>query len=153
MWLERVKEAGGIEVDGEMLPVELISYDYQTDGKRASQLTEKLITDDKGDFLVSPFGSGRTKVRAGLPERSGIPSTAPLASAEASYDQGYRNLFGILAPNAGLTEAMVTHAPAEFPETKTVAILGREDVFPDSMATAMAGDAGKAGIEVVYDER
>lgn len=153
MWLERVKEAGGIEVDGEMLPVELISYDYQTDGKRASQLTEKLITDDKVDFLVSPFGSGHTKIAAGVAERYGIPIIAPVASSESVYDQGYRNLFGILAPNAGLTEAMVTHFPAEFPETKTVAILGREDVFPDSMATAMAGDAGKAGIEVVYDER
>ena len=56
LWLERINALGGIDVGGVMMPVELITYDYQTDGKRAGQLAEKLIIDDKVDFLTATFG-------------------------------------------------------------------------------------------------
>lgn len=153
MWLQRVNDAGGIDVGGTMMPVELVVYDYQTDGKRAGQLAEKLITDDEVDFLMAPFGSGHTKIAAGVAERYGIPIVAAVASSESVYDQGYENLFGTLAPNSGLTNAMLKHFKASFPSAGTVAILGREDVFPNAMAAGLAADAPAAGFEVVYDER
>ena len=58
MWLDKVNAAGGINVGGKKMKVELVKYDYQSDGQRAAQLAEKLITDDKVDVLLSPFGSG-----------------------------------------------------------------------------------------------
>ena len=61
MWLAKVNAAGGINVGGTKSKVQLVQYDYQSDGQRAGQLAEKLITDDKVDFLLSPFGSGHTK--------------------------------------------------------------------------------------------
>ena len=153
MWLERVNAAGGIKVGDKMMPVELVVYDYQTDGKRAAQLTEKLITDDKVNFITAPFGSGHTKIAAGVAERYGIPIMASVASSESVYDQGYENLFGTLAPNSGLTDNMMKLFKTSFPDVKTVAILGREDVFPNAMAKALADGAPKAGYEVVYDQR
>lgn len=153
MWLERVNAAGGIDVGGTMMPVELVVYDYQTDGKRAGQLAEKLITDDEVNFLMAPFGSGHTKIAAGVAERYGIPILAAVASSESVYDQGYENLFGTLAPNSGLTNAMLSKFKSAFPDASTVAILGREDVFPNAMAAGLAADAPGAGFEVVYDER
>ncbi len=153
MWAERVNEAGGIDVGGEKMPVELVVYDYQTDGKRAGQMTEKLITDDEVNFLMAPFGSGHTKIAAGVAERYGVPIMAAVASSESVYDQGFENLFGTLAPNSGLINAMLKHFKASFPEAGSVAILGREDVFPNAMAEALAARAPDAGFEVVYDER
>ena len=153
MWLERVNAAGGIQVGDKKMPVELVVYDYQTDGKRAGQLTEKLITDDKVNFITAPFGSGHTKIAAGVAERYGIPIMASVASSESVYDQGFQNLFGTLAPNSGLTENMMQLFKAKIPDAKTVAILGREDVFPNAMAKALATGAPANGYEVVYDER
>src|SRR5579872_2142596 len=57
MWLAKVNGAGGIDVAGKKMKVELVIYDYQSDGQRAGQLAEKLVTDDKVDFLLAPFGS------------------------------------------------------------------------------------------------
>lgn len=153
MWAERVNEAGGIDVSGEKMTVELVIYDYQTDGKRAGQMTEKLITDDKVNFLMAPFGSGHTKIAAGVAERYGVPIMAAVASSESVYDQGFENLFGTLAPNSGLINAMLKHFKASYPEAGSVAILGREDVFPNAMAEALAQRAPDAGFEVFYDER
>ena len=81
MWLKRVNDAGGIDVGGQKRKVELIRYDYQTDGQRAQQLAERLITEDKVDFMLAPFGSGHTKVVAGVAERYGVPVIATSASS------------------------------------------------------------------------
>src|SRR5882757_7636777 len=42
MWLEKVNAAGGINVGGTKMKVQLVQYDYQSDGQRAAQLAEKL---------------------------------------------------------------------------------------------------------------
>ena len=149
LWLERINAAGGIAVGGRKLKVELVTYDYQTNEQRAQQLAEKLITDDKVDFLTAPFGSGHTKVVAGVAERYGVPIIA-VASAEPVHNQGYKNLFGTLAPSAGLVDSMYGYVKEKAPAVKKIAIVGREDVFPKIMATLMAGAAEKYGFQVVY---
>src|SRR5471030_1532495 len=69
MWLAKVNAAGGINVGGTKMKVNLVTYDYQSDGQRAAQLAEKLITDDKVDVLFAPFGSGHTKIVATIAAR------------------------------------------------------------------------------------
>ncbi len=152
MWLKRVNAAGGISVGGKKVKVELITYDYQTNEQRASQIAEKLITQDKVDVLTAPFGSGHTKVVAGVAERYGVPVVASVASSESVFNQGYKFLFGTLAPNGGLTDALVKVVTKQMPAARKIAILGREDVFPKSMAASMADAAKRGGIEVVYNE-
>ena len=152
MWLKKVNAAGGIQVGNKKMKVELITYDYQTDEKRAQSLAEKLITQDKVSFLTSPFGSGHTKVVAGVAERYGIPVVAPVASSESVFNQGYKNLFGTLAANGGIVSNMVTLFTKQYPQTKKIAILGREDVFPKAMASEMKAYAEKAGLEIVFNE-
>ncbi|EKE78883.1 amino acid ABC transporter substrate-binding protein [Oceanibaculum indicum] len=151
LWLERVNAAGGIQVGGKKMPVELVTYDYQTDGKRAGQLAEKLITDDKVDFLTAPFGSGHTKITAAVAERYGVPIIA-VASSEPVHDQGFKYLFGTLAPSSGLIDGMLSLFKQTKPDLKSIAILGRDDVFPKIMASLMAKGAEKAGLKVAYNE-
>lgn len=149
LWLKRVNAAGGIQVGSKKMKVQLITYDYQTEGKRAAQLTEKLITDDKVHFLTAPFGSGHTKITGGVAERYGVPIIA-VASSSAVHDQGFKYLFGTLPPSSGLINAMIKKFKAAKPDLKTIAILGRDDVFPNFMAKLMKSGAEKAGIKIVY---
>ena len=152
MWLKRVNAQGGISVGGKKMRVEIIQYDYQTNEQRVQQLAEKLIVDDKVDFLLAPFGSGHTKVVAGVAERYGVPVLATSASSESIFNQGYKYLFGTLAPNGGSIDNLLTVVTKQFPKVKKIAILGREDVFPKSMATIMDDSAKKAGLQVVSME-
>lgn len=152
LWLDKVNADGGVDVGGEKLKVEFVEYDYQTDGKRAGQLAEKLITDDNVDVLMAPFGSGHTKIIAAVAERYQVPLVACVASSVSVYDQGFKYLFGTLAPNTGMTESMTGYFKEKMPELKKVAVYGRDDVFPKSMATALAASAESAGLEVVYNE-
>ncbi len=152
MWLKRVNAAGGIQVGAKKMKVELVTYDYQSDEKRAQQIAERLITQDKVDFLTAPFGSGHTKVVAGVAERYGVPVMASVASSETVFNQGYKYLFGTLAPNGGIVQNMAVIFTRLIPGVKKIAILGREDVFPRAMATEMKKAAEANGIEVAYSE-
>lgn len=152
LWLDKINAAGGIEVGGEKLPIEFVEYDYQTEGNRAGQLAEKLITDDGVDVLMAPFGSGHTKIVSAVAERYQVPLIACVSSSTAVYDQGFSYLFGTLAPNSGVTESMVEYFKEKMPDLKTIAIYGRDDVFPRSMAVSAQEAAEAAGIEVVYNE-
>tara|TARA_S200000501_G_scaffold91717_1_gene85115 strand:- start:2282 stop:3511 length:1230 start_codon:yes stop_codon:yes gene_type:complete len=152
LWLDKVNAAGGVKVGGKTMMVEIVKYDYQTDGKRAGQLAEKLVTDDNVDMLLAPFGSGHTKIVAAVAERYQVPMVACVASSVSVYDQGFKYLFGTLAPNTGMTESMVSYFKGRLPSLKKVAVYGRDDVFPKAMASALSKSAKTAGLEVVYDE-
>ncbi|MEO0761880.1 MAG: amino acid ABC transporter substrate-binding protein [Pseudomonadota bacterium] len=152
LWLDKVNAAGGVSVGGTTMPVEFVQYDYQTDGKRAGQLAEKLITDDEVDVLMAPFGSGHTKIVAAVAERYQVPLIACVASSVSVYDQGFQYLFGTLAPNTGMTESMAEYFVEKMPDIAKVAVYGRDDVFPKAMAGALSASAAGKGLEVVYDE-
>lgn len=151
LWHERINAAGGVTMNGRKHKVELVYYDYQTDEKRAQQLAERLITVDKVQVMTAPFGSGHSKVVAGVAERYGVPIVA-VASAEPVHNQGYKTLFGTLAPSIGLIDAMLGQVREKMPATRRIAVLGRDDVFPKVMASTMAAQARKAGLELVYNE-
>lgn len=152
MWLDKVNAAGGINVGGNKMKVQLVKYDYQSDGPRAAQLAEKLITDDKVDFLLAPFGSGHTKIVAAIAERYQIPLVACASSSESVFDQSTKHLFGTLSPNGGMTTSVVSYFKSKVPELKRVAVLGRDDVFPKSIAQGISAAAKAGGLDVVYDQ-
>jgi branched-chain amino acid transport system substrate-binding protein len=152
MWLDKINAAGGINVSGKKMKVELVKYDYQSDGQRSAQLAEKLITDDKVDFLLSPFGSGHTKIVATVAARYETPVLACAASSESVFDQNTKYLFGTLSPNGAMTSAMVAFFKAKLPTLKRVAVLGRDDVFPKAMAQGLSAAAKAGGLDVVYDQ-
>jgi len=59
MWIEDVNARGGIYVEeyGKKLPIEAIIYDDKTDLGTMTRLVEKLILEDKVDFLFPPVGT------------------------------------------------------------------------------------------------
>jgi len=153
LWADAANAAGGIRVGADRYKVELVYNDYQSNTPRAVQLAEKLITDDKVNFLFSPFGSGATKAASGVSEKYGIPTIAATASSEEVYNQGYKFLFGTFTPNPTLTEPLSGIVKARVPAVKKVAILARNDLFPLAIAQEMDKSAKKRGFEVVFFEK
>lgn len=153
LWKETANAGGGIAVGGKKVPVEIVYYDYQSVTPKAVQLAEKLATDDKVDFMFSPFGSGATKAASTVSERYGIPTIAPTASSAEVYDQGYKNLFGTFTANDTLTEPMSDIVKTKASAVKKVAILARNDLYPLALGQEFDKSAKKRGLEVVYFEK
>ena len=153
LWAETANKAGGINVGGKRMKVEIVYVDYQSNTPRAVQATEKLITQDKVNFLFSPFGSGAAKAASSVSEKYEVPTIAATASSEQVYDQGYKYLFGTFTPNQTLTEPLSDMVKKDAAGVQRVAILARNDLFPLAIGQEMEKSAKKRGMSVVYFEK
>jgi branched-chain amino acid transport system substrate-binding protein len=153
LWAETANAKGGIKVDGKNYKVEIVYVDYASNTPRAVQTAERLISEDKVNFLFSPFGSGATKAASGVSEKYGIPTIAATASSEQVYDQGYKYLFGTFTPNDTLTEPLANIVTKRDPKVKRVAILARNDLFPLAIGGEMEKSAKKRNLTVVMFEK
>ncbi len=150
IWRERVNKAGGINVGGKKMKVQIVYYDYESKTPTATKLAERLITKEKVDLLLGPFGSGATKSVAAITERYQVPLIAPVASSEPIFDQGYKYLFGLLAPNAYLPNNFFTLLKAQKPMPRTMAFVTRNDFFPRAITRMLRKAAKKHGFSDVY---
>jgi len=153
LWANQVNRAGGVNVAGKKMKVEIVYIDYQSNTPRAVQATERLITQDNVQFVFAPFGSGAAKAASTVAERYGVPMIAATASSSQVYDQGYKYLFGTFTPNDTLTNPLTTIIRQRLPEVKRVAILARNDLFPLAIAQEMEKSAKDRGLEVVFFEK
>jgi branched-chain amino acid transport system substrate-binding protein len=153
LWAETVNGKGGIKAGDKTYKVQIVYVDYASNTPKAVQSAERLITEDKVNFLFSPFGSGAAKAASTVSERYEIPTIASTASSEQVYDQGYKYLFGTFTPNDTLTEPLATIVTEKNKNVKRVAILARNDLFPLAIAQEMEKGAKKRNLEVVMFER
>lgn len=153
LWAEAVNNAGGIDVGGKKMMVEIVYTDYQSKTPRAVQAAEQLITQEKVNFLFAPFGSGATKAASFVSEKHGVPTIAATASSSQVYDQGYKYLFGTFTPNQTLTNPLADIVKAKDSSVKRVAILARNDLFPLAIANEMEKSVKSRGFEVVLFEK
>ncbi len=72
-FVKEVNDAGGVYVEeyGKKLPIELIIYDDKSDVGTATRLTEKLIVEDKVDFLWPGCGTSFIYAQAPIANKYG----------------------------------------------------------------------------------
>ncbi|RKJ98479.1 amino acid ABC transporter substrate-binding protein [Alicycliphilus denitrificans] len=150
LWAEAVNKAGGIQAGSTRYKVELVYADYQSNTPRAVQLADKLITQDKVDYIFAPFGSGATKAVSAVTEKNEVPNIAATASSVEVFNQGHKYIFGLFTPNDSLTEPLADLAKARLPAGARVAVLARNDLFPSALAAELEKSAKKRGFEIVY---
>jgi branched-chain amino acid transport system substrate-binding protein len=66
IWVDDVNKAGGLEVAGKKLPIDMVVYDDQSDMDQSMRLITKLIDEDKVDFLFAPCSTAFLFAAAGV---------------------------------------------------------------------------------------
>jgi len=153
LWAETANAKGGIKAGGEAYKVEIVYTDYASNTPRAVQSAERLITEDKVNFLFAPFGSGATKAASAVSEKYHIPMIAASASAAEIFDQGYKFIFSSLTGNDTVSVPIAKLVTAKNKDIKRVAILARNDLFPLAVAQEFEKAVKAQGLEVVASER
>ena len=64
MAVERINSMGGVKVGGKSYKFDIIYYDDESNSGRAAQLAERLIKQDKVQYMLGPYSSGLTKAIA-----------------------------------------------------------------------------------------
>ena len=100
MWVDKVNADGGLfvkEYDKKM-PIELIIYDDKSDIATMSRLYEKLMVEDKVDFLIPPVSTAALYALAPLAEKHGYLLLGAEGGADSLKEQieACPNFFSVL---------------------------------------------------------
>ena len=130
MAVDRINSMGGVKVGGKTYKFDIIYYDDESNPKRAAQLAERLISQDKVEFMLGPYSSGLTKAIAPVTEKYGVPMVEANGASRSLFTKGYKYLFAASKiPNLTSCEkascsnacAILTGFPLFFSTAKSIA--------------------------------
>ena len=126
----------------------LVLYDDRSDPATAVRLYEKLITQDKVDLVLGPYGSPITDAVADVTEKHKIPMVAPAASVTPIYRKGRKFLFSLLSPGEFQLEGLTDLAAKK--GLKTVALINADDLTGRARRQGAIELAKKKGLQAVF---
>lgn len=129
--------------------VELVVYDDKSDRDTAARLYEKLIVEDKVDFLVGPYGTPLTLAATDVAERYDVPIVVT-GSALSIFERGMRNVFGLYTPAPEIMRPILDLAKEK--GLSRIAMVYADNEAPTSMAEGVRSKVAEYGMELVLDE-
>ena len=133
--VKKINDAGGVKVGGKCYHFKIKYYDDESTPVRAAQLVERLIDQDKVQFVLGPYGSPLTKAILPVIEKYKIPLVQGEAASRSLFTQGYRYHFGIVAtsekymtPVVDMAAQMAKRAGKD-PSSVKIAMIYQDDAF------------------------
>ena len=83
LWVDDVNKKGGLMIKefNKRIPIEVVEYDDTSNAETAVRLTERLMTQDKVDFVLPPWSTGFNLATAPVYARNGYPQLAVTANS------------------------------------------------------------------------
>ena len=157
--ITKIKEKGGVKVDGKCYNFKVIYYDDESKGDRGATLAERLISQDKVQYMLGPYSSGMTKAIAPVTEKYKIPMVEAEGASRSLFNKGYKYLFAVLSTSEQYLASAIALAAQKAEESGRslssikVAIAVENDPFSLDIRAGVAEDAAKYGMKVVIDEK
>lgn len=104
--VKEINDAGGIDVHGKKMKIDLRLLDDTSDAAKSSQLVEQLIVQQKVHAVIGGYGSQLVQAQSVVPERYGIPFISGGAGASAIYGRS-KWVFGTLSPVEDLAKTQM----------------------------------------------
>jgi branched-chain amino acid transport system substrate-binding protein len=147
LWREQVNARGGLDVGGTKRRVEFVTYDDQSKPEQAVRIYEKLITDDKVDLLLAPWGTPFHIAIAPVLEKYKFPMVGNTAASVAlrQVKPGY-----IWFPTSAIPDRIGAEMASFLKQqnVKSVAVLSNVLPFTKEIRNFLEPELKKAGIDV-----
>jgi branched-chain amino acid transport system substrate-binding protein len=150
LWAEQQNAAGGLNVKGVKRPIELVSSDDRSDVETVVRTYEKLMSQDKVDLILPPWGSNANFAMAPLANKFGYPLLAPTALSRRLVEMKLPYFFLLLQQPASMTNALVDMLKAN--GVKTLAVIYVDDLFGIENYAALKVALIGSGIQLVEDK-
>jgi len=148
LWVKDVNAEGGIYIKeyGKRLPVELLIYDDKSDIGTMTRLLEKLILEDKVDFILPPWGTANLFAAAPIANKYGYILIGGAGGAEKLKDLRLPYFFQSL--NFSETQIPVLADILLELGVKRAAMISHEDLHGVEYAAKAIPELTRRGIEV-----
>ena len=159
LWVHDVNERGGILVKefGKRIPVEVTEYDDTSNAETALRLTERLMSQDKVDFVLPPWSTAFNIAVAPVFARFGYPqfAVAALTNNEVDLVKQIPTLFFFLNQPANFGAALVAVLSKLKDDNKInnkIVLLSVGDQFGAEASSGVAPVLKQAGFNVVVQK-
>ena len=157
LWAHQVNERGGLKMkDGSRRKVEIVEYDDRTNPGETIKAVERLATQDKVDFIISPYSTGLSVAAAPAFAKLGYPQIAATAITDKipELTKRYPSIFFALGSTtalAGSIADVLAKMKSEGKIGNRIAMVNVADAFGIELAEVARGVFKKAGFEIVFD--
>jgi branched-chain amino acid transport system substrate-binding protein len=134
----------------------VVFADSQGKPDQAKTVAEDLINREHVVALIGCYASGVTATASQVAERDGIPFLNPDSTSPALIARGFKWFFRTTPDDATFSQNFFDflhdlHAQNRKIDPKKVALVSEDTLFGKGAETTEAGDAAKAGMQVVAD--
>ncbi len=157
--ISKISEAGGINIGDKCYNFDVIYYDDESKGDRGATLAERLINQDKVQYMLGPYSSGLTKAIAPVTEKYQIPMVEAEGASRSLFNKGYKYLFAVLSTSEQYLASAVALAAEKAEEagkdasSVKIAVAVENDPFSLDIRAGVLEDAKKFGMKAVIDEK
>ena len=154
---DKIKIGLAISKTGKKVPVELVEYDDRSQSEEVIRLTERLINEDKVDFILPPWGTAFNAAVAPLYSRAGLPHLAITFTVEdpTRFTKRFPNMYVFTGSSPDYAEGIVeilTSMRSRGQIGSNIAMVGVSDQFGLELASAGRKAFQKAGFKLVMDK-
>ncbi len=153
MAVEKINESGGVKVGDKNYKLKIIYYDDKSSADESAKLVEKLISEDKVNFLLGPYSSGITIPDSIIAQRYRIPMVEGGGASGKIFSRGNKYVFGTLPPAGEYFKSTLEMMKGFKPAPKKIAILYADDKFDKSVAKGTKKLAKEMGFHIVIFEK
>jgi branched-chain amino acid transport system substrate-binding protein len=153
MAVAKINETGGVKVGKKTYQLKIVYYDDKSDPTQSSRFVEKLVTEDKVNFLLGPYSSGITIPDSIIAQRYKVPMIQGGGASDKIFTHGNKYIFGTLPPAGQYFKSTLEMLKTFNPVPKTIAILYSDDKFDVSVAEGTRPLAKEMGFDTVLYEK
>src|SRR5512134_1083943 len=147
MWAEQVNAAGGLNVKGKKRNIELIGFDDRSEVETMVRTYEKLMTSDKVDLILPPWGTGANFAVMPLAQKHGYPMLSPTATGRKLLGMKNPYFFALLQQPDVMMVALAEFMKAR--GVKTGAAIHVDELFGLEQMGALELALKEKGIQLV----
>lgn len=147
-----VNQQGGIWVadQGRRVPVRIVVADDRSDPSTAATVYQQLVTTQAARFMMASYSSALALAQAPQAEQRGILTFCWGSSADEIWQQGYRQMVGVLTPASTYNDRLLELLARQTPVPRRIALLYQDDPYARAVAAGTTARAAALGLTVVH---
>jgi branched-chain amino acid transport system substrate-binding protein len=146
LWRQQANARGGLVGR----PIEFVVYDDRSDPATAARLYERLITNDKVDFVISSLGSATAVTGSAVAEKHKTLMINGGGAAEAIQQRGFKYVFQTAARISSYADGVLPLIKKY--NVKTMALVSRDYAAARDISKAIKESINGQNVKIVIDE-
>jgi branched-chain amino acid transport system substrate-binding protein len=150
--VETINNAGGVDVNGKKIPIELTILDDESDPTKTVQRLETLYSSNNVVAYLGGFGSDLHAAAAAIAEKNKVPYLGVAFALQKVHQQGFKYLFSPFPKSPSLAIATFDMLDTLSPKPSKLAIFAEKTDWGAELRGLWNEQAQKRGYSVVADQ-